>query len=69
MSERPFPTVVALRDRASGRFLAAGPSWSEDPAEALLVDERAAADLVRRFVCEAGAVELVAPVDAGRAVA
>ena len=69
MSERPLPTVVALRDRASGRFLAVGPSWSDDPSEALLLDERAAADVVRRFACEPEGVEVVAPVDAGRAVA
>lgn len=70
MSERPFSVVVAVRDRASGRFLSAAAQWSDDLADALVLDAREAALWVRRFACEPQAVEVVpVPGDRRRAVA
>lgn len=60
MSERPTTNVVALRDRASGRYLALGTRWSAEPADALLLDESEARAAVRRYACEPEAIELVA---------
>jgi hypothetical protein len=59
MSDRPYRPVVALRDRASGRYLGQGAQWSADADGALLLDEVEAAGVVRRFACEPGALELV----------
>ena len=59
MSERPLRAVVALRDRVSGRYLGAGTSWSDDPADALRLDAVEAAAVARRFACEPQALELV----------
>ena len=61
------PRPVALRDRATNRFLASGAEWSHDPRRALVVDESEAVSLVARFACEPEAVELVDPAE--RAVA
>ena len=69
MSERRFPETVAVRDRRSGRYLAHGANWTDDPSAALVVDGRAAADVVRRFACEPHALEVVAIADGCRAVA
>ena len=61
MSERlHLPPVVAVRDRASGRYLASGSSWSIEPEAALLLDEAEARTLLGRFACEPEAIELVA---------
>ena len=54
---RPCP--VALRDRATNRYLVSGAEWSPDVRLALVVEEAVAQELVRRFACEAEAVELV----------
>ena len=62
MSERPFPQIVALRDRASGRYLGAGAAWCAHAGDALRLEEAEAIDVVRRFACEPHAIELV-PVD------
>jgi hypothetical protein len=59
MSERPFRNAVALRDRASGRYLGAGTIWCDDADGALVLDELEAAAVVRRFACEPEALELV----------
>ena len=59
MSDRPYRPVVALRDRASGRYLGDGLQWSADAADALLLDRVEAASVVRRFACEPEALELV----------
>ena len=60
MAEHHFPAAVALRDRASGRFLASGAAWTTDEAQALRLAEHEAADVRRRFVCERDGVDLVA---------
>jgi hypothetical protein len=52
--------VVALRDRASGCFLADGATWSSRVERALVLDRDEARELVRRFACEPDAIELVA---------
>jgi hypothetical protein len=49
---------VAVRDRATGHYLAAGPAWSPHGADALRLEPADAADWVRRFACEP-AVEVV----------
>jgi hypothetical protein len=59
MSERPFPTPVALRDRASGRYLATGATWTDDAGDAVVVDRVEAERIVVRFSCEPDAVEVV----------
>ena len=59
MSERLANPVVAVRDRASGRYLATGASWSADAADALLLDELEAVELLARFACEPDGMELV----------
>jgi hypothetical protein len=64
MSEHLHRTTVALRDRASGRFFADGATWSAEPEEALLLDA-AQANVVLRFSCEPGSVELVTAADLG----
>ena len=69
MSERPITTAVALRDRASGRFLAPGAWWTDDDQLAVIVDAEEAEAVVRRFACEPDAIELVAAGDVRRAVA
>ena len=70
MSERPITTAsVAVRERASGRFLATGAAWTDDERRALVIDEAEATALVRRFACERDAIELVALGERGRAVA
>jgi len=53
------PRPVALRDRATNRYLASGAEWSPDVTRALVVEEAEALELVRRFACEPAAVELV----------
>lgn len=60
MSDRRFPTSVAIRDRASGRFLAVGAAWTSDEDGALVLGVEEAAEAVRRLACEAEALELVA---------
>ena len=57
MSERLL--LVAVRDRASGSYLASGASWTPNAAHALVLDESVARALVARFACEPDAVELV----------
>ena len=69
MSERPITNAVAVRDRASGRYLAAGAWWTDDEQLAVIVDAEDAKAVVRRFACESGAIELVAAGDVRRAVA
>ncbi|HUP85673.1 MAG TPA: hypothetical protein VM143_08400 [Acidimicrobiales bacterium] len=65
-----IPGTVALRDRSTGRYLAAGGWWSDDEAAALWVDNDDATEVRRRFTCEPAAIELVeAEPDRGRAVA
>jgi hypothetical protein len=59
MSERPFPTAVALRDRASGRYLVESAAWSDDERDALLLDPTEAERIVVRFSCEPHAIEVV----------
>lgn len=63
------PAVVAVRDRATGRYLALGAAWTDDAAEALHLGPDAAATVVVRFACEPAALEVVAVEDACRAVA
>ena len=60
MTERSSPTAVAVRQRASGRFLAVGATWTADEGEALVLDLRDAASVIARFVCEPDAVDVVA---------
>ena len=69
MAEHPITTAVAMRDRATGRFLAAGAWWTDDEHLAVVVDAEEAQAVVRRFACEPGAIELVASGDVRRAVA
>ena len=69
MPDHPLPDAVALRDRASGRFLASGGVWTTDESEALRLDEREAADVLRRFACEPHALDLVRLEDSTLAVA
>lgn len=59
MSEHPFSPAVALRDRASGRFLVVGAMFTGDAEDALLLDATEASDVLRRFACEPSAVEVV----------
>lgn len=59
MSERSFSTAVAVRERASGRFLAAGAVWTEQQDQALVLEPREAAGIVRRFACEPDGIEVV----------
>ena len=65
MPEHPRNDVVAVRDRASGRYLVAGPGWSARPSEALLLDEQEARGTIARFSCEPDAVELVPAANVG----
>lgn len=62
MSERSTSVVpaVAVRDRASGRYLSVGATWSPDIGDALVLDPDDARRFVRRFACEVDAFELVA---------
>ena len=62
MSERSTSVVpaVAVRDRASGRYLSMGMTWSPDAGDAVLLDPDEARRFVRRFACEGDAIELVA---------
>ena len=59
MSEPTLRRGVAVRDRASGRYLGVGPRWSDDPTDALVLDEAEAVEIGRRFLCEPVAIELV----------
>ena len=54
---RPCP--VALRDRATNRFLSSGAEWSHDATRALVVERDEAVALLQRFACEPDGVELV----------
>ena len=49
---------VAVRDRATGLFLAGG-GWVADGAGALVLARAEALELVRRFSCEPDGIELV----------
>ena len=59
MSERRIPPVVAVRDRASGRYLAAGATWTTRADAALVLEAAEAQAVIRRFACEPDGVELV----------
>lgn len=54
--QRPVRTVT-VRDRTTGRYLAAGFAWCADASGALVLDLPAASTLVRRFACERPALE------------
>jgi hypothetical protein len=54
---RPCP--VALRDRATNRYLSSGAEWSPDARDALVLDRDDAVALLGRFACEPQAIELV----------
>jgi hypothetical protein len=62
VSERLLPTidgVVVVRERASGRYLASGITWTCDGDGALRLTAGDARELLRRFACEPDGVELV----------
>jgi hypothetical protein len=67
VSERPAFPVVAVRDRASGRYLGAGATWTADADGALVLGRDEARALIGRFACEPDALELVTAVGADAA--